>query len=344
MQVNLFKHYKTKKDNTMKNMLLLLICVVSTSLLAQPPHKHGHHKHGHHHKPKLSKEAKTELKQYHDEKIYPVKKAVHDDFDSKLSAADLSFLKQKRGEAKAMHEEAKAFYSTMKEKKKGGADKEDLMIEGMEFKLEMMKKKKAFGESMKPFMERNKDLIKTSMEQLKEKHETWKKEKHAIITKHATPEQKEKMEKHRKEYKDKCDKQGEKYAKKKAEHKADHEKHAAIKFVLWDGEKREMPEDKDIHSNRLGDIEKPAGIDISNYPNPAINQTTIIITTKEAVKNAVLTITDAQGKQVFKKQFNKLEAGEEQVDISLKKFSAGQYFYTIETGETQLTKTLVVNK
>ena len=65
---------------------------------------------------------------------------------------------------------------------------------------------------------------------------------------------------------------------------------------------------------------------------------------KESAKKVKVRITDLEGKQVWKKNYNKMSSGEQKIDVDLRRFANGQYFYSIEVGEEQITKTMVVNK
>ncbi len=343
----------------MKRLLLMTVglCLSLCISYAQPGH-HGPQHHKHH--PKLSKEAKEELHNFHKETIYPVKKAAHDKFRASLSADDIAFLDKKRAEGRALQEEAHQIRKKVKALKKSGMTKDEMRAKMKESFAPMKEKQMAFMKSMKPFMERNKELIQSSLEGLKEQHEDWKKQKMAILDKHLTDEQKEKMELHRK-----------KMAEKRAAHPEraqKHEKHhkmfGAVKFVLWDGEMKtpkackkgdkecqkdgakanSSNSDNGNQSSSVESVEGSVAMNLSNYPNPAMTQTTIIFELGATTKKVSLMITDVQGKQMWKKNYNKLNAGEHKVDVDLRKFANGQYFYTLEANGEQVTKTLIVNQ
>lgn len=342
--------------------LAITLCLSLGIASAQGPKPHGHH-------PKFNKEAKAELEKLEKEKVYPVKKAAHTELMTKFSKEDLAFLDTKRKEAKALQEEQKAIHQQIRSLKESGKSKEEIHA-AMETAMAPIKeKRKAFMQSMKPFMERNLEPIKATMESLKPQHEQWMQERKAIVEKYLTPEQKQKMEARKQEME-----------KKHAEHAGKHEKHQkmmhAVKFVLWDGEYRSMEERMEghpgMHHRRHADCAKDGKdcekgknksadngspktdnalntkeevlMNLSNYPNPAISQTTILFELKEPVAKATLTITDTQGKQVFRRNYNKLDAGEQKLDIDLHKFTNGQYFYTLEIDDKQMTKTLIVNQ
>lgn len=332
----------------MKQVLLTVLglCLFLTISFAQGPHQHKRH-HG-----KLSAEAKAELETFHKEKVYPVKKAAHDKMTATFSAEDLAFLEQKRAEGKALHEETRALRKEMKGARKNGTSKEEMKATYAPIK----EKYAAFMESMKPFMERNKEAIVAAAKSLKAEQEGWRTEKKAILDKHLSEEDKAKMAERKERMKEKLQKRGEKRGK----DKGDFRKMKMVKFVLWDGEMKTRKACKkggkdcdkgtsdsdsgNSGNSRMGALDGSQGMTLTNYPNPAINQTTVIFELTNTTKKANLIITDSQGKQVWKKHFNKLNAGEHKVDVDLKKLPNGQYFYTLETDDNQMTKTLIVNK
>ena len=317
------------------------LCLMVSAIIAQGPHRH--HKH-----PKLPSEARAALKQLHQEKIYPVKKAAHDKFLAGLTEGDLAFLEQKRAEGKALRQERKALRQEAKALKDGGSSRMEIR-EAMQEKMGPVKEKmKAFMQSMKPFMEKHEALIKGSLQEMKAQRPTWKAEKQAILDKYLTAEQKERMEAHKARRAARMERRPESVEGKGDRRKMMH----AVKFVLWDGEmKKECKNGKDCTSatgnaksdNNLGSLENTVST-LTNYPNPAISQTTIIFDLGATTKQVVLTITNAQGKQMWKRAYAKLDAGEHKVDVNLKNFASGQYFYTLEVNGEQLSKSLIVNQ
>ncbi|MDC0231035.1 T9SS type A sorting domain-containing protein [Aureispira] len=345
----------------MKKMLVisLALCLCTNLLFAQgePKGPLGPHQHKHH--PKLSKEAKDELNTYDKEKIYPVKKAAHDKFIESLSSEDLAFLNTKRAEGKAIQRGNRAIHKKVRALKESEMTKEQMHEKMKETFAPMKEKNITFMQSMKPFMERNKDLLMPIMESLKEPHQKWKKEKKEIIAKHLTDEQQEKREIN----KQKDDKKDAKHPERGQKHKM-HKKHmGAVKFVLWDGEMKKSKDcskkgkvctkgstvDGTNNSNgtepSFNDINSNSSLlNLTNYPNPAITQTTIIFKLKGITKKVRIIIRNIDGKEMWKKKYNKLDAGEHKIDVDLGKFSNGQYFYTIEAKDEQITKSLIVSK
>lgn len=332
----------------MKQVLLIVLglCLFLTASFAQGPHRGKRH-HG-----KLSAEAKAELETFHKEKVYPVKKAAHDKMTATFSAEDLAFLEQKRAEGKALREETRALHKEMKGARKEGASKEEMKAAFAPMKAKYV----AFMESMKPFMERNKDAIAAAGESIKAEQEGWRTEKKAILDKHLSEEDKAKMAERKERMKERRQKHGEKRGK----DRGDFRKMKMVKFVLWDGEMKTRKACKkggkdcdkgtsdsnngSSSNSKIGAFDGNQGMTLTNYPNPAMGQTTVIFELANTTKKANLIITDSQGKQVWKKHFNKLNAGEHKVEVDLKKLPNGQYFYTLETDDNQMTKTLIVNK
>jgi len=183
---------------------------------------------------KISKEEKAEMRAYYEEKVYPVKKAAHDQLLATLSQEDQTFLAQKRVEKKALHEEMKSMRQEMKGLRESGKSREE-MDEIRQEKFAPLKEKRiAFMESMKPFMERNEALIKTSMEPMKENREVWKVKKEAILAQYLSAEEKAKMETCKKERierghrgRNHADRGGQRHEEKRGK--------GAVRFVLWDG-------------------------------------------------------------------------------------------------------------
>ncbi len=339
----------------MKKILIISIIIsLSMNLLfAQSSEKGPRHHHKHH--PKLSKEAKAELETLNKEKIYPVKKGAHDKFITGLPAEDLAFLETKRAEQKALKEEARAIHKKVRALKDSGMNKEQMREKAKESFAPLKEKRKAFMQSMKPFMERNQERLKSILEPMKEQKEGWKKEKKAIIDKYMTDEERERMEERKKKHEEKRAGNPQRANKKEM-----HKKHmGTVKFVLWDGEMRKKEDckkgdrkcnkgkNRKERSSETGTFTETINssvMNVSNYPNPAMTQTTIIFELKESVKKVKVRITDLEGKQVWKKNYNKMSSGEQKIDVDLRRFSSGQYFYSIEVGAEQITKTMVVNK
>ena len=190
----------------MKKILMLALALTVTSLAYTQKPKH--------HKP--NPELKQEMHNYIESNVAPVLQKAQSEFDAKLSAEDLKFIQAKRTEAaeiraerkkerQAMKEKRKAERPQTQEERKARKEKFENMTEEEKaaFKKERMEKRKAkraemkekHGDSrkeMKAFMERNKDLIKTTMTDLKPNYEKWIADQKEIIEKYR-PEDAPKM-------------------------------------------------------------------------------------------------------------------------------------------------------
>lgn len=323
--------------------VILVLLVVSLSLSAVFAQGRRGHK-GHH--PKLNKEAKAALHKFHEETIYPVKKTAHDQLLTTLSQEDQTFLAQKRVEEKALHQEMKSMRQEMKGLRESGKSREEMHEIRQEKFAPLKAKRIAFMESMKPFMERNEALIKTSMEPMKENREVWKAKKEAILAQYLSAEEKVKREACKKERRE--GHRGKHHAKKGDQRPEGKKGKGAVRFVLWDGL---MKTPKEAQENGSGDsntaiknLSQVSNFTTSAYPNPAISQTTILLKLTEESKKINVSLTNAEGQQVWSKSYNKLTKGEHKIDVNLQKLVSGNYFYTVEIGEERITKPFIVNK
>lgn len=328
--------------------VILVILVLSLGLsvvFAQGRHK-GHK----HHHPKLNKEARAALHEFHKETIYPVKKAAHDQLLATLSKEDQAFLAQKRVEEKALHQEMRSMHQEMRELRASDKTREEIHAIRQAKFAPLKEKRSAFMESMKPFMERNKALIQTSMEPMKENRDAWKTKKAAIIAQYLSTEEQANMETCKKE-------RGERG------HRGGHHGHhgaqgaeggkgrgkGAVRFVLWDGEmKTPKGNEKDNGVERtttaIENLPEARIFTVNTYPNPAISQTTILLDLTEESKKVKVSLSNGKGQQVWSKMYNKLTKGEHKIDVNLQKLASGQYFCTVEIGAERISKPLVVNK
>jgi len=317
----------------MKNTLSVLIiffAMISIVTAQKPPHKK------HSHKAKLPVECKQELQKYYEESIYPIMQTAHSQFVDALTADDLEFINAKRSESKQLHQEKKEAYHEIRKAWKEGASKEELKTKKQAIHATFKEKLKALAVSMKPFLERNQEVIESAMTPIKKAREEWKETKESIIAKHLTEEQKIQKEEHKLAMQNRKEKHPEKAAK---HHKKRHAM-AITKFVLWDSEEKQDVDKNSPHTTTHDfDI---STVVLSNYPNPANKQTTINIVVSEKQTNALLFITDAQGKKVWNKTLNTLETGEYNIEVNLANFEAGQYFYTLETNGTKTSKSILI--
>lgn len=84
-------------------------------------------------------------------------------------------------------------------------------------------------------------------------------------------------------------------------------------------------------------------LELSNYPNPIVENTTIAFTLKKNAKVS-LQVWDAYGRIIETLVDNNLPAGEHKVDFNKKSLSAGIYYYSLTADRKRKTKKLVISK
>jgi hypothetical protein len=100
-----------------------------------------------------------------------------------------------------------------------------------------------------------------------------------------------------------------------------------------------------LHVDNLG-ITQNAEKNISlsqNIPNPAANSTIIPYELK-GTNNVTFVITDLTGNKVMEINKGKQMAGSYTLDLSTENLSSGMYFYTLNAGNTKLTRKMIINK
>lgn len=325
----------------MKNLIIAFkLCFCCFMAIAQHPHKA--------HKVKLSCEAKTAVRSWHETNVYPVKKAAHDQFMASLSQDDFNFIEQKRAEMKVLEDEKRAIHQQLRTLKKSGLTKEEMQIKAKEAYAPLKEKHKALMQSLKPFVEQHKESLRATLAPLKEQKATWDAEKRAILEPYLSEEDKLKMEARKK----KLDAKMMENPSKATKHKHRKKRMGTVKFIMWDGTMKASKPCKKENSKqkRSGDAaifnETLDGTvqNISNYPNPAINQTTILFDLTKDAKKVKLKITDMSGKLVWKKNFGKMAAGEQKIDIDLRRFVDGTYLYSIQIEDEVITKQMLIQK
>ncbi|MCB0649944.1 MAG: T9SS type A sorting domain-containing protein [Saprospiraceae bacterium] len=134
--------------------------------------------------PQPNPELHKAMQAYIEKNVQPVLLKAQKDFDAKLSAEDLSFIKEKRAQATEKKEQMKANHQKAMELKKEGKSKEEIHeVLGIN-REDWMEAGKAQREAMKAFMDRNQETVKSSMEALKPSYKTWIEEEKAIIDKY----------------------------------------------------------------------------------------------------------------------------------------------------------------
>ncbi len=205
-------------------MIGLLVVLLVTVGLAQGRHEHKG-------KTKLSPEAKTALKEFHKNEVYPAKKALHDNFMGQLSAEDLAFVTAKRQESAALQAKSKAIHEKLRADKKAGKE-----VDRAAAMAPVREERKALVNSMRPFLEAQQGALDVAMKSLKANEETWRAKKKAIIEQHTTAEEQAKMKERRAKTKDRV----KKGAKEHGISEEDRYIMKAARFVLWDGELKEQ--------------------------------------------------------------------------------------------------------
>ncbi len=342
----------------MKKIILLVLAFAMVLPLAEAQKRH--------HKKEMNPAAKQELKAHFENNVRPVMNEALKEFDAKLSKSDLEFVQAKRKEIRSLKETQRAQFEKMKSVHQS---KEELSDEEMgnmiAAKINAKNTMRDFHESMKPFMERNKELIQSSMEDLKPQYESWGAAKKEIFKKYRPEGEKGKKrgacckEGGEKSCEGKCEGKGKmKKGKDKGEKMEGHrgrrhhmkgkrgemgrrghkgKKDHTLRFVLWDG--KGMDEGA---LNRNSDELLPA-LD-QNYPNPAANFTTIEFELPTNAKLVKISIADVNGKEVKFLNLGALNAGKHIQKIDLTDIQTGNYFYTIDTDGAKVTKKMVVTK
>ena len=93
-------------------------------------------------------------------------------------------------------------------------------------------------------------------------------------------------------------------------------------------------EDHDFYDN----------MQLSAYPNPAVNQTNIAYNLNEDMDNVILIVYDMTGKEVYNKNFGSQVKGSYNVSLDASEFTSGNYFYSLISDGNRLTKRMVFVK
>lgn len=79
-----------------------------------------------------------------------------------------------------------------------------------------------------------------------------------------------------------------------------------------------------------------------NFPNPAINKTTIDFVVQNAT-SAELKIYNVLGKEIVTKKYN-AKPGKNTIEIDVREFEDGLYMYSLKTGNAVTTRRMVIGK
>jgi len=349
----------------MRNLILILIAsLFATGMFAQGKACKG----------KKNPEMKAELKAYKEKNMTPVLKKYHDKMDASFNKSDYKQVKALRAKANELKEENKALKSKIRSEMQNADDKAGIKEQFSAQFQANREKKHAISNELKPILERNQEMLKGIANELKPYKETWRTETKAIMSKYMTAEEMEQCSSRKgkghgmkpgcsKDGASKCEgagKQGKRPQMqgqrpqrqgnrpemqgqrpdraKRGEH---HMKRKMVKFVLWDGESRNI-EIEDTGFNLEDRNDRPTLS--KNFPNPAIDQTTVTFDLPKDSDNVTLTVSDVQGKVLRRYNYQNLTAGKQSIDLNLRGLSSGNYFYTISGNGIKETKKLVVTK
>lgn len=101
-----------------------------------------------------------------------------------------------------------------------------------------------------------------------------------------------------------------------------------------------------IDDNFVGidDVDFLNGMQLSAYPNPVVDQTTISYNLNENMNNVKLIVYDMTGKEVHNVNYGNQAKGSYNVTIDASDFTSGNYFYSLIANGNRLTKRMVVTK
>lgn len=168
-------------------------------------------------KPKLKEATKTALQEHYKTKIYPTKKAIHDELMLQLSEADHSLLESQRTSYQALHQEQRQVMQQLRKERKAGRT----TIDRATAMAPIRQKRQAILEVLAPLLERHQEAIKKAMEALKNHKSEWKVERKTIMTQYESAEFVEQLEKRQARRKD---------------HNVPKKDGKAAHFLLWDGQ------------------------------------------------------------------------------------------------------------
>ncbi len=359
-----------------KNILVLMIGMLITTLAFGQRGKKKHHQ--------PNPELKKEMHSYIEKNVVPVLQKSQNEFDAQLSAEDLAFIQAKRTELAQERAERKAEREANRPSKEERKEMKEKMKDMTEeerhaFRKERMEKRKAMrGEKknknlkaeMKGFMERNEELIKTTMVALKPNYKEWTEDQRAIFEKYRpsdAPKMEEgkrkgkvglfglephrgkrhkmgKHEKHQRGDKMKAEKREKRKGEKGKKRKERKSGKVVVQFILWDGtlpsppaERREDFGEKELANPNVNIV---LG---QNYPNPSTGMTRIEVEIPEGMSQLNLIVTDMNGKVAKRLNLTNLTPGKEAIELDVNDLPNGQYFYTVEGDGFKASKKMTVN-
>ena len=91
----------------------------------------------------------------------------------------------------------------------------------------------------------------------------------------------------------------------------------------------------------LGVEESKPATEVSVYPNPASNYTSVALNLASA-QEISMTVYNLIGESVFAKNYGSMTAGQHNLNINTSSFSSGIYFISINSGDNKITRKLIV--
>lgn len=333
----------------MRNLILILVA----SLLASGMFAQGKSCKG-----KKNPEMKAELKAFKETKVTPVLQKYHDKMDASFNKSDYRKVEALRAQAAELKKEQKAFKNKVKSEMQNADDRASVREKyGAQMEAHRAKKK-AIGEQLKPILERNETMLKGIQSELKPFRENWKTETKAIMSKYMTEEEMEQCKSgkgkrgHGKKGENATRPRGDKPGMDKGKRpemqgerpergsRGEHRMNRKVMhFVLWDGASKNT-DVEDTGFNLEDRNDRPTLS--KNFPNPAVDQTTVTFELPKDSENVTLTVSDLQGKVLRRYNYQNLTAGQQSLDLNLRGLSSGSYFYTISGNGIKETKKLVV--
>jgi hypothetical protein len=83
---------------------------------------------------------------------------------------------------------------------------------------------------------------------------------------------------------------------------------------------------------------------LSAYPNPAVNEANIAYNLNEDMKNVTLVVYDMTGKEVYNENYGNQVKGSYKVSLDMTDYTSGNYFYSLVGNGNRFTKKMVVVK
>ena len=86
------------------------------------------------------------------------------------------------------------------------------------------------------------------------------------------------------------------------------------------------------------------GMQLSAFPNPVVDQTTISYNLEENMNKVKLIVYDVTGKEIYNVNYGAQAKGSYNVTLDASEFTTGNYFYSLIANGNRLTKRFVVTK